>query len=384
MFSSKLIVDAWDRNGQTLLEALESGIDMETLILALIGLDLDDERFSWQDGRALQSMINSCAAALKNLPTRSQFIALALGIAQIAPGSVGRVYNLSSQEVEGIYRRLGAKSIKTCQPDQDWDKPGWVTSSAAMFDEQVRVAYARLSLLTMRATSPEQTDIQPDWLGYVEAGASGSIRQARLNPRIQFGGATDVAWMIEASEAESPVVAWSPSPTGPILVTGVHQSDFTVSGAGCVLSWADAAVFDENGPLGGMIVLGDQHRDEIELRIWAALWSSAAQPMVIILTHPVGTREMSDFSLDERLPKFPVLTSEEYFPSLNHRTPPNPFLPTQEVWHIRPGLLSATLRFLRMGRRPPVNPSLGVIAIRTPRILSSGQISWEPIDEKNE
>jgi hypothetical protein len=92
---------------------------------------------------------------------------------------------------------------------------------------------------------------------------------------------------------------------------------------------------------------------------------------------------MSEFSLDEHLPKLPVLTSEEYFPSLSQGMPPHPFLATQEVWHIRPGLLSAALRFLRMGRRPPVNPSLGVLAVRTPRILGSGRASWEAVDKKN-
>lgn len=383
MFSNRLLADPWDRDGQTLLEALESEIDLESLILALIGLDLDDERFSWRDGRTLQAMISNCAAALKDHSVRSQFIALALGIAQIAPASVGKVYNLSSDEVEGIYRRLSAKLINTCQPTQDWDRPGWVPSSAAMFDEQVRVAYARLSLLTMRAVSSEKIDVQPDWLGYIEAGASGSIKLARQSPRIQFGGAADIAWLIEASEAESPVVAWSASSTGPILVTGVHQSAFAVSGAGVVLPWADAAVFDESGPIAGIIALGDQQNDEIELRIWAALWSCAAQPMVIIMTHPSGAGTMSEFTLDDRLPKLPVLKSEDYFPSLNHSTPPHPFLATQEIWHIRPGLLSAALRFLRMGRRPPVNASLGVLAIRTPRILSSGQVSWETIDKKN-
>jgi hypothetical protein len=328
-------------------------------------------------------MISKCAAALESHSIRTRFIALAIGIAQISTTSVGKVYNLSSEEVAGIYRRLNGKPKKTTPSLQDWDRVGWVPSSAAMFDEQVRVAYARLSLLTLRLSSPERVDVEPDWLDYIEAGASGSIKQARRVPSIQFGGAAETAWLIGASEADSPVIAWSPSPAGPKLITGVHQIDGQVSGVGVVLSWADAGVFDEYGPLAGIIALGDQHSEEIELRIWAALWASAAQPMVIIVTHPSHNGPMSEFSLDEHLPKLPVLTSEEYFPSLSQGMPPHPFLATQEVWHIRPGLLSAALRFLRMGRRPPVNPSLGVLAIRTPRILGSGRASWEAVDKKN-
>jgi hypothetical protein len=383
MFTSRLVSNAWDRDGQTLLEALESEIDLETLILALTGIDADDERFSWQDGRTLLSLISKCAAALESHSIRTRFIALAIGIAQIAPSSVGKVYNLPSDEVAGIYRRLSGKPMKTTPSMQDWDRVGWVPSSAAMFDEQVRVAYARLSLLTLRLLSPERVDVEPDWLHYIEDGASGSIAQARRVPSIHFGGAAETAWLTEASETDSPVVAWSHSPTGPKLVTGVHQIDGQVLGVGVVLSWADAGVFDEYGPLAGIIALGDQHFEEIGLRIWAALWACAAQPMVIIVTHPTHDGSMSEFSLDENLPKLPVLTSEEYFPSLSQGMPPHPFLATQEIWHIRPGLLSAALRFLRMGRRPPVNPSLGVLAIRTPRILSSGQISWESIEKQN-
>jgi hypothetical protein len=384
MFTNKLISNAWDRDGQTLLEALQSGIDLESLIMALTGIDADDERFSWQDGRALLSMIRNCAAVLENHSIRTRFIALAIGVAQISPTSVGKVYNLTSEEVTAIYRRLNGKPTMTTSSVQDWDRVGWVPSSAAMFDEQVRVAYARLSLLTLRALSPERIDAEPDWLDYIEAGASGSIKQARRVPSIQFGGAAETAWLIGASEADSPVIAWSPSPTGPKLITGVHQIDGQVSGVGVVLSWADAGVFDEYGPLAGIIALGDQHFEEIELRIWAALWACAAQPMVIIVTHPTHNGPMSEFSLDEHLPKLPVLTSEEYFPSLSQSMPPDPFLATQEIWHIRPGLLTAALRFLRMGRRPPVNPSLGVLAIRTPRILRSGQISWEAISRQKE
>jgi hypothetical protein len=383
MVTNRLVSNAWDRDGQTLLEALDSEIDLETLIRALTGIDADDERFSWEDGRTLLSMISKCAAALESHSIRTRFIALAIGIAQISTTSVGKVYNLSSEEVAGIYRRLNGKPKKTTPSLQDWDRVGWVPSSAAMFDEQVRVAYARLSLLTLRLSSPERVDVEPDWLDYIEAGASGSIKQARRVPSIQFGGAAETAWLIGASEADSPVIAWSPSPAGPKLITGVHQIDGQVSGVGVVLSWADAGVFDEYGPLAGIIALGDQHSEEIELRIWAALWASAAQPMVIIVTHPSHNGPMSEFSLDEHLPKLPVLTSEEYFPSLSQGMPPHPFLATQEVWHIRPGLLSAALRFLRMGRRPPVNPSLGVLAIRTPRILGSGRASWEAVDKKN-
>ena len=383
MVTNRLVSNAWDRDGQTLLEALDSEIDLKTVIVALTGIDADDERFSWEDGRILLSMISKCAAALESHSIRTRFIALAIGIAQISATSVGKVYNLSSEEVAGIYRRLNGKPKKTTPSLQDWDRVGWVPSSAAMFDEQVRVAYARLSLLTLRLSSPERVDVEPDWLDYIEAGASGSIKQARRVPSIQFGGAAETAWLIGASEADSPVIAWSPSPTGPKLITGVHQIDGQVSGVGVVLSWADAGVFDEYGPLAGIIALGDQHSDEIELRIWAALWASAAQPMVIIVTHPSQNGPMSEFSLDQHLPKLPVLTSEEYFPSLSQGMPPHPFLATQEVWHIRPGLLSAALRFLRMGRRPPVNPSLGVLAIRTPRILGSGRASWEAIDKKN-
>jgi len=383
MVTNRLVSNAWDRDGQTLLEALDSEIDLETLILALTGIDADDERFSWEDGRTLLSMISKCAAALESHSIRTRFIALAIGIAKISTTSVGKVYNLSSEEVAGIYRRLNGKPKKTTPSLQDWDRVGWVPSSAAMFDEQVRVAYARLSLLTLRLSSPERVDVEPDWLDYIEAGASGSIKQARRVPSIQFGGAAETAWLIGASEADSPVIAWSPSPAGPKLITGVHQIDGQVSGVGVVLSWADAGVFDEYGPLAGIIALGDQHSEEIELRIWAALWASAAQPMVIIVTHPSHNGPMSEFSLDEHLPKLPVLTSEEYFPSLSQGMPPHPFLATQEVWHIRPGLLSAALRFLRMGRRPPVNPSLGVLAIRTPRILGSGRASWEAVDKKN-
>lgn len=383
MLTNKLITNAWDKDGQTLLEALESEIDLETLILALTGIDAEDERFSWQDGRTLLSMVSNCAAALASHSIRTQFIALAIGIVQIDPSSVGKVYNLSSEEVARIYRRINGKPSEATLSVQDWDRVGWVPSSAAMFDEQVRVAYARLSLLTLRLLSPERVHVEPDWLHYIEAGASGSIKLARRVPSIQFGGAAETAWLTEASETDSPVVAWSPSPTGPKLITGVHQLDGQVSGVGVVLSWADAAVFDEYGPLAGIIALGDQHFEEIELRIWAALWACAAQPMVIIVTHPTHDGPLSEFSLDEHLPKLPVLTSEEYFPSLSQSMPPDPFLATQEIWHIRPGLLSAALRFLRMGRRPPVNPSLGVLAIRTPRILSSGQISWESIDKKN-
>jgi hypothetical protein len=383
MVTNRLVSNAWDRDGQTLLEALDSEIDLETLIMALTGIDADDERFSWEDGRTLLSMISKCAAALESHSIRTRFIALAIGIAQISTTSVGKVCNLSSEEVAGIYRRLNGKPKKTTPSLQDWDRVGWVPSSAAMFDEQVRVAYARLSLLTLRLSSPERVDVEPDWLDYIEAGASGSIKQARRVPSIQFGGAAETAWLIGASEADSPVIAWSPSPAGPKLITGVHQIDGQVSGVGVVLSWADAGVFDEYGPLAGIIALGDQHSEEIELRIWAALWASAAQPMVIIVTHPSHNGPMSEFSLDEHLPKLPVLTSEEYFPSLSQGMPPHPFLATQEVWHIRPGLLSAALRFLRMGRRPPVNPSLGVLAIRTPRILGSGRASWEAVDKKN-
>ena len=383
MVTNRLVSNAWDRDGQTLLEALDSEIDLKTVIVALTGIDADDERFSWEDGRILLSMISKCAAALESHSIRTRFIALAIGIAQISATSVGKVYNLSSEEVAGIYRRLNGKPKKTTPSLQDWDRVGWVPSSAAMFDEQVRVAYARLSLLTLRLSSPERVDVEPDWLDYIEAGASGSIKQARRVPSIQFGGAAETAWLIGASEADSPVIAWSPSSTGPKLITGVHQIDGQVSGVGVVLSWADAGVFDEYGPLAGIIALGDQHSDEIELRIWAALWASAAQPMVIIVTHPSQNGPMSEFSLDQHLPKLPVLTSEEYFPSLSQGMPPHPFLATQEVWHIRPGLLSAALRFLRMGRRPPVNPSLGVLAIRTPRILGSGRASWEAIDKKN-
>jgi hypothetical protein len=383
MVTNRLVSNAWDRDGQTLLEALDSEIDLETLILALTGIDADDERFSWEDGRTLLSMISKCAAALESHSIRTRFIALAIGIAKISTTSVGKVYNLSSEEVAGIYRRLNGKPKKTTPSLQDWDRVGWVPSSAAMFDEQVRVAYARLSLLTLRLSSPERVDVEPDWLDYIEAGASGSIKQARRVPSIQFGGAAETAWLIGASEADSPVIAWSPSPAGPKLITGVHQIDGQVSGVGVVLSWADAGVFDEYGPLAGIIALGDQHSEEIELRIWAALWASAAQPMVIIVTHPSHNGPMSEFSLDEHLPKLPVLTSEEYFPSLSQGMPPHPFLATQEVWHIRPGLLSAALRFLRMGRRPPVNPSLGVLAVRTPRILGSGRASWEAVDKKN-
>jgi hypothetical protein len=316
MFTNKLISNAWDRDGQTLLEALQSGIDLESLIMALTGIDADDERFSWQDGRALLSMIRNCAAVLENHSIRTRFIALAIGVAQISPTSVGKVYNLTSEEVTAIYRRLNGKPTMTTSSVQDWDRVGWVPSSAAMFDEQVRVAYARLSLLTLRALSPERIDAEPDWLDYIEAGASGSIKQARRVPSIQFGGAAETAWLIGASEADSPVIAWSPSPTGPKLITGVHQIDGQVSGVGVVLSWADAGVFDEYGPLAGIIALGDQHFEEIELRIWAALWACAAQPMVIIVTHPTHNGPMSEFSLDEHLPKLPVLTSEEYFPSL--------------------------------------------------------------------
>lgn len=383
MLTNRLVSNAWDRDGQTLLEALEGEIDLETLILALTGIDADDERFSWKDGRTLLSMISKCAEALKSHSIRTRFISLAIGIAQISPSSVGKVYNLPSEEVAGIYRRLIGKPEKTTPPVQDWDRVGWVPSSAAMFDEQVRVAYARLSLLTLRLLSSERVDIEPDWLHYIEAGASGSIAQARRVPGIHFGGAAETAWLIEASEADSPVVAWSPSPTGPKLITSVHQIGNQVLGVGVVLSWADAGVFDEFGPLAGIIALNDQHFEEIELRIWAALWACAAQPMVIIVTHPAQDRPIKEFSLDENLPKLPVLTSEEYFPSLSRGMPPHPFLATQEIWHIRPGVLSAALRFLRMGRRPPVNPSMGVLAIRTPRILSSGQISWESIDKKN-
>ena len=380
MVTNRLLSNAWDRDGQTLLEALESQIDLETLIMALTGIDADDERFSWEDGRTLLSMIGKCAAALESHSIRTRFIALAIGIAQIPTTSVGKVYNLSSEEVAGIYRRLNGKPTKTTPPVQDWDRVGWVPSSAAMFDEQVRVAYARLSLLTLRLSNPVRVDVEPDWLNYIEAGASGSIKQARRVPSIQFGGAAETAWLIGASEADSPVIAWSPSSTGPKLITGVHQIDGQVSGVGVVLSWADAGVFDEYGPLAGIIVLGDQHFEEIELRIWAALWASAAQPMVIIVTHPSHNGPMSEFSLDEHLPKLPVLTSEEYFPSLSQGMPPHPFLATQEVWHIRPSLLTAALRFLRMGRRPPVNPSLGVLAIKTPRILSLGRASWQAIE----
>ena len=325
-------------------------------------------------------MVGKCAAALESHSIRTRFIALAIGIAQIPTTSVGKVYNLSSEEVAGIYRRLNGKPEKTTPSLQDWDRVGWVPSSAAMFDEQVRVAYARLSLLTLRLSNPVRVDVEPDWLNYIEAGASGSIKQARRVPSIQFGGAAETAWLIGASEADSPVIAWSPSSTGPKLITGVHQIDGQVSGVGVVLSWADAGVFDEYGPLAGIIVLGDQHFEEIELRIWAALWASAAQPMVIIVTHPSHNGPMSEFSLDEHLPKLPVLTSEEYFPSLSQGMPPHPFLATQEVWHIRPSLLTAALRFLRMGRRPPVNPSLGVLAIKTPRILSLGRASWQAIE----
>ena len=380
MVTNRLLSNAWDRDGQTLLEALESQIDLETLIMALTGIDADDERFSWEDGRTLLSMIGKCAAALESHSIRTRFIALAIGIAQIPTTSVGKVYNLSSEEVAGIYRRLNGKPEKTTPSLQDWDRVGWVPSSAAMFDEQVRVAYARLSLLTLRLLSPERVDVEPDWLNYIEAGASGSIKQARRVPSIQFGGAAETAWLIGASEADSPVIAWSPSSTGPKLITGVHQIDGQVSGVGVVLSWADAGVFDEYGPLAGIIVLGDQHFEEIELRIWAALWASAAQPMVIIVTHPSHNGPMSEFSLDQHLPKLPVLTSEEYFPSLSQGMPQHPFLATQEVWHIRPSLLTAALRFLRMGRRPPVNPSLGVLAIKTPRILSLGRASWQAIE----
>ena len=384
MLTNKLITNAWDRDGQTLLEALESKIDLEILILALTGIDADDERFSWQDGRTLLSMVGKCAAALESHSIRTQFIALAIGIAQIDPSSVGKVYNLSSEEVASIYRRINGKRMEATPSVQDWDRVGWVPSSAAMFDEQVRVAYARLSLLTLRLLSPERVDVEPDWLHYIEAGASGSIKLSRRVPSIQFGGAAETAWLIGASDADSPLIAWSPSPTGPKLITGVHQIDGQVSGVGVVLSWADAAVFDEYGPLAGIVALGNQHFEEIELRIWAALWACAAQPMVIIVTHPTHNGPLSAFSLDEHLPKLPLLASEEYFPSLSQSMPPDPFLATQEIWHIRPGLLTAALRFLRMGRRPPVNPSLGVLAIRTPRILlSSGQVSWESIDKKD-
>ena len=380
MVTNRLVSNAWDREGQTLLEALGSEIDLETLIKALTGIDADDERFSWEDGRTLLSMISKCAAALESHSIRTRFIALAIGIAQIPSTAVGKVYNLSSEEVAGIYRRLNGKPKETTPTLQDWDRVGWVPSSAAMFDEQVRVAYARLSLLTLRLSSPERVEVEPDWLDYIEAGASGSIKQARRAPNIQFGGAAETAWLIGDSQAESPIIAWSPSPTGPRLITGVHQIDGPVSGVGVVLSWADAGVFDEYGPLAGIIALGDQHSEEIQLRIWAALWASAAQPMVIIVTHPSHNGPMSEFTLDEHLPKLPVLTSEEYFPGLSKGMPPHPFLATQEVWHIRPGLLTAALRFLRMGRRPPVNPALGVLAIRTPRIQSLGRATWEAVD----
>lgn len=382
MFTNKLLSDPWDQQGQTLLTELEADTDLELLITALVGLDRDDERFSWQDGRKLLAMIHTCGAALRPYSVRTKFVALSIGILQKSPATVGKVYNLSFDEVTEIYGRLSGHPTRAAGSHRDWNQAGWVPSSAAMYDEQVRVAYARLSLLALRALSSERLGVQPDWLGFIEAGAAGSVEQARKAPSVEFGGAAEVAWLIEASESDSPVIAWSPSPAGPKLVTGVHKIDSYTSGAGVVLSWADAGVFDEYGPLAGIIALGNQQYDEIELRIWAALWACAAQPMVIIVTHPNETGPMSEFTLDEPLTNLPLLTSEEYFPSLNQSSTPGP-LPTQEIWHIRPGLLSAALRFLRMGRRPPVNPSLGVLAIRTPRILSSGQVSWESIDKKN-
>jgi hypothetical protein len=67
MVTNRLVSNAWDRDGQTLLEALDSEIDLETVIMALTGIDADDERFSWEDGRTLLSMISKCAAALEKI-----------------------------------------------------------------------------------------------------------------------------------------------------------------------------------------------------------------------------------------------------------------------------------------------------------------------------
>ena len=376
-----LRANPWDREGQTLLHALGNGVDLDSLITALTGLDPEDERFSWHDGRTLKRMIATSAKALQQHSTKIQFIALSVGLLGVPLSAVGSVYNLTENDVRKVYAGLSARPKGFTPVSNDWDSNGWVPSSAAMFDEQVRVAYARLSLLALRASSVEQSHPQPDWLRYIETGSAGSIAQARSAPVIELRKTAETTWLTDTGEPDSPVVAWAKTRNGPVLVAGDQAIESPILGAGVALSWADAVLFDKSGPLAGVIALDNQRDDEIQLRIWASLWASAAQPMVIIVTHPKESGSMSDFSLDDHLPTLPILAPSEYFPGLLSTVQPQPFLPTQEIWHIRRSLLSAAVRFLRLGRRPPVNAAMGIFSVRTPRLLHSGKVEWKSLDD---
>ena len=327
---------------------------------------------------AVSWTLSGVAKILEQIEPNDQFVLVATFLLNRTFDDIAVTQDSTPLRVEkGLKSTIGS-CYASFSGDAHWRSAHWVRLTLAEAPPAERVGFSRLLRMLIILAEGIQSPADEDfpWVDFSSTGYNSRGYSGRSLPVSNGYALPD--WLqktLSVLPSNASLVSWQASLHGPIVIGRAKSLGHVNPSASALLAWADAVLYDDAGPIAGIIWLRDElTRSELDARWLAGLLVGAITPITILLVLPksnsVAQGAWSSLVAEDPIHLDKGAVSLAGGPLAIHK---DCFSPFQETWHVFGGVIDKILVSLAKNETAP---GAGIWSRSVPTVEDENTVSW--------
>lgn len=327
---------------------------------------------------AASRTLSGLAKVLEQIEPDDQFVLVATFLLNRTPDEIAVPQDSTPLRVEKSLKSTIGTCYASFSGDAPWRSALWIRLTLAEAPPAERSGFSSIlrMLITLAEGIQSPADEDFPWVAFSSSGYSSRGYSGRSLPVSKGYALPD--WLqttLNSLPSNASLVAWQASLHGPIVIGRTKSLGHINTAASALLAWADAVLYDDSGPIAGIIWLRDElTRKELDARWLAGLLVGAMTPITILLVLP-KSNSVAQGAWSSLVADDPLQLDESTIGLAGgpHAIDKDSFSPFQETWHVFGGVIDKVLVSLANNETAP---GAGVWSRSVPTVEYENTVSW--------